>query len=668
MATLSKIRSHGVLLIVIIGLAMLAFILEGLLTSGNSFFNRNRENIAVIAGHNVHFTEFDAAKDQLTQVAKMQGQNPNDESAQSQIRNQVWQMLMMQYTLGDEAEKIGLAVAPTELTELCLGANPHRIIRSVFGDAEGNIDRDQLAGFIQQISEDSDNPQEQEAILSYRSYWSYWEKVVRLTQLQDKYSALVKGLVRANSLDAKFAFDARQADVNVEYVCKPYYPIPDSLVQVSSADIKKLYKQHKENYKREPNRAIQYVCFDIVPSESDFAEVKTFMENLQEEFKTTDNIAAVVNPNSEIPFEGVDYSESTVPAQYKDFAFAKGAKAGQVTDLLFNDANDTYSMARIMKAGYSLPDSVELKYIARQEGEEDRELGWFMATELSKEIAEPAFNSKKGTRFTVSVGTGEQTFEVLEVSKATPKVQLAILERKVSASSKTTNALYNKINQLIAENYTEEKFVAAMLENNYTVTPQYNLTQNTEKIGTLESSRSIIQWAFNAKEGEVSKLFQCGNQYVAAVLTEVNEGEYSSIEEVISDLTLEAINNKKAELIKKDLAGVQTLAEAADKLGVNVQTAEHINFTSYRFGGNGSEPAVVGTAMALADNSVSEPIQGNIGVYIIKTGVKVIANNELDIDAEKAQLDQRNAYMLPYQAISLVESEAQVTDNRANFY
>lgn len=666
MATLQKIRNHGVALLIIVGLAMLAFILGDFLNSGSSFFNRSRENIAVISGHEVHYREYEAAKEQLTEVAKMQGQNPNDEAAQSQIRNQVWQMLMMDYTLGDEAEKIGLAVTADELSELCIGANPHRIIQNVFADANGNLDRAQLVRFLNQMNQPAEDAQQAEAIRTYKSYWMYWEKVVRLTQLQDKYTALVQSLIRPNSLDAQFAFNARQADVNVEYVCKPYYTVADSLVRVSGADIKKLYNLHKESYKQTPNRAISYVAFDIVPSEEDFKATEDLMKSLEDEFKTTDDIAMVVNPNSDIMFDGRDYSAQTVPAQYKDFAFAKGAKAGQVTELNF--ADDTYSMARIVKAGYSLPDSVELKFIATEEGQEDQELGWYMASELTKEIAEPAFHGKKGTRFTVAAGLGTQTFEILEISKPTPKVQLAILERKVTPSSKTYSALYNAAKQFIVSNNTEEKFLTASNERNLTVIPQYNLNKNTENVGTLTSSRPIVRWAFEAKEGDVSDVFECGNQFIVAVLTEVKDGEYRSIEDVRAELIVEAANNKKAELIMKDLEDVQTLEEAAEKLGVQVETAEHINLNSYRFGNNGPEPAIIGTAMIMADNTVSEPLQGNMGVYVIKTGVKVIASNEIDIAAEKEQLAQRNAYMIPYQAISLVESEAEVTDNRANFY
>lgn len=666
MATLQKIRNHGVALLVIVGLAMLAFILGDFLNSGSSFFNRSRENIAVISGHDVHYTEYEAAKDQLVEVAKMQGQNPNDDAAQSQIRNQVWQMLMMQYTLGDEAQAIGMDVTADELSELCIGANPHHIIRSVFADANGNLDRAQLVRFLNQMNQEVEDPQQAETIKTYKTYWMYWEKVVRLTQLQDKYTTLVRSLVRANKLDAQFSFNAGQADVNVEYVCKPYYMIADSLVHVSNADIKKLYNQHKESYKQTPNRAISYIGFAIEPSQFDFEASENLMKSLEDEFKTTDDVAMVVNPNSDVMYDGRDYSVETVPAAYKNFAFGAGAKTGAFMGLTFED--NTYRMARIMKAGYALPDSVELRFIATEEGQEDQDLGWYTADNLNKDIAQKAFHGKKGDKFTVPAGMGEQTFEILEVSKPTAKVQLAILERKVTPSSKTYSILYNQAKQFVVNNNTEEKFLAAAGEQNLIVTPQYNLGKNTENIGSLIASRPIVRWAFEAKVGQVSDVFECGDQFVVAVLTEVNDGEYRSLDEVRAELTLEAMNNKKANLIMREAKDITSLEQAAEQWGVAVQNAEHINLNAYRFGNNGSEPAIIGTAMAMEDNTISEPIKGNMGVYIIKTGVKVVANNEADIEGTKAQLNQRNAYMIPYQALSLIESEAQITDNRANFY
>ena len=321
-------------------------------------------------------------------------------------------------------------------------------------------------------------------------------------------------------------------------------------------------------------------------------------------------------------------------------------------------------MARIMKAGYSLPDSVELKAIV--EGGEDQELGWFKADQLPKNIAEPALNGKRGDKFTVAQGMGEQTYEIMEIGKPTPKVKLAILAREVTPSSKTYSIIYNNAKQFIVTNNNAEAMEKAAQEAGMAVIPQYNLTATTDKVGQLKGSRTIVRWAFDAKEGAVSDVFECGDQFIVAALTEVNDGEYRSLDAVRAELTFEATNNAKAAYIKKQLKGAETLEAAAQIMNQPVQHIERVSLADSRFGNAGMEPAVIGKTIALGENALSEPIQGNMAVFVVKTGAANNAADELNTEVEKAQLESRYAY-LPYQAIQLVEDKAEVTDNRANF-
>ena len=665
MASLQRIRNHGALLIAIVGLAMLAFILGDFLNSGSSFFNRSRENVGVIEGQKVHYTEYEAAKDQLTEVYKIEsGRSDFDEDTYAQIRNQVWNMFVMDYTMRAQAKKIGMDITADELTELCVGENVHQILRGrrAFMDENGQFSREAVKSLIAAINDGSDDAEQNANLQQAKTYWLYWEKAVRISYMQEKYTNLLQHLIKANSLEAEFAFNGRQNGVSAEFVMQPYYTVADSLVKVSEGDVKKLYKQRKEQYKQTPNRAIKYVAFDIVPSEDDFKAAQDLMTNLQEEFKTTEDVSLVVNTNSDIMYDGRDYSEETVPAQFKEFAFAKGAKAGQCTDILFE--NNTYAMARIMQAGYSLPDSVELKAIV--EGGEDQELGWFKAADLPKNIAEPALAGKRGTRFTVAQGMGEQTYEVMEIGKPTPKVKLAILAREVTPSSKTYSVIYNGAKQFIVNNNNAEALEAAAQEAGLTVVPQYNLTATTDKVGQLKSSRPIVRWAFEAKEGQVSDVFECGQQFVVAALTEVNDGEYRPLDAVRAELTYEATNNAKAAYLKKQLKDVESLEAAAQVMNQPIQHVERVALSDSRFGNAGLEPAVIGAAVAQGENALSEPIQGNMGVFVVKTGAANNLEGAFDAQSEKAQLASRFAY-LPYQAMQLLEDHADVTDNRANF-
>ena len=664
MTTLQRIRNHGALLIAVVGIAMLAFILGDFLNSGSSFFHRSRENVAVIEGNEIHYTEYEAANEQLTEVYKLEtGRSDFDEEMTNQLRNQVWSMLVMDYTMRAQAEKIGMDITADELKELCVGENPHQIIssRRYFMDENGQFNRDIVKNWIQTINQEGEEAEDAN-IQQAKTYWMYWEKALRITYMQEKYTTLLQHMLKANSLEAKYAFDARQNGVSIEYIMQPYFAVADSLVSVNEKDIKTLYKKNKEQYTQTPNRTIKYIAFDIVPSEDDFKAEEALMNSLKEDFQTAEDITLVVNTNSDIMYDGFDYSESTVPAQFKAFAFAKNAKAGDCTDILFE--NNTYAMARIMQCGYSMPDSVELKAII-PEGE-DQELGWFTADRLPKNIAEKAFTTKRGGQFTIAQGMGELTYEVMEVSAATPKVKLAILSRSVTPSSKTYSAIYNNAKQFIVANPTLEAMETAAQEAGITVVPQYNLTATTDKVGQLKSSRPIVRWTFDAKEGQVSDVFECGQQFIVAAVAEVNDNEYRSLESVRAELTYEATNNAKAAYIKEQLNGVETLAAAAEKLGQSIQSVERVSLADTRLGNAGMEPTVIGAAIALGENQLSQPIQGNMGVFLVQTGMAMNTNEEFNAEIEKAQLATRFAY-LPYQAMQIMEDKADIEDNRANF-
>ena len=674
MASLQKIRNHGALLIVIVGVAMLAFILGDFLRDGSSLIHRDRDKVGIVAGEALSYAEYEA------EIKRIESFYPDAQKAEihSQIRDQVWNNFLQEHLFRTQAEKIGMIVKAdrigedeaAELTELVLGANPHHYIKEnpSLLDANGEVNREGIIQLINSLNDaDPEMLQNPEYVQQVAS-WMNLEKTVRNMYLQEKYYTLLQSLVRVNSLEAEFSFNNRQHGVSAEFVMQPYYAIADSLVKVSESDIKKLYKQNLYRYKQEPTRTIKYVSFAKTPSSEDFEAAKAAMERVQDEFRTTDDVMLVVQQHSETVYDGRDYSQENVPAQFKDFAFAKGAKAGDCTDLLFD--GETYAMARIIKAGYSLPDSVELKAII--EGGEDREIGWVTEEQLirgnaPKALIEKAFAGKRGTQFTIPVGMGEMTYEIMEVSKATPKVKLAILSRTVIASSKTESAIYNNASTFVVDHNNTESFEAGAQENGWVVTPQYGLKALTENVGNIKDSRQIVRWAFEAKQGQVSDVFECGDQFVVAALTEVNDGDYRPLEAVRAELVIAATNDKKAEYIANQLKGVNTLEAAAELFGTEVKSAEGISMSSYRLGAAGVEPAVIGAALALDANAVSAPVKGNNGVYVVSVGEKKVAEGELNAATEISNLNMRTSYSIPYQAVSLIEENAEVVDNRARF-
>ena len=705
MATLQKIRSHGALVILIVGAAMLAFIIGDFLNSGAAFFSRSRETVAQIAGNKVSITDFEKSINQLQEVYKIEsGRQDFDENTANQIRQQVWQEYLSKNALQSMAGNAGMTVTAKELTDQCIGANPSQLItqRRAFFDETGNYNRSIFMQFYQAVH--SDDAQNNPQLQAYLNYWNYWENAIAANYLQQKYNALISNAIVANKLDAKANFDARATNKTVDFVEQSYFSVPDSLVKVSDSEIRSLYNKKKEtHYKQTPNRSIEYILFPVEPSEEDFAEVSKVMDSFKEEFATipADELAALVNANSDVLYDGRNYSKTTIPEQYKDFAFT--AKAGAVTDINF--ADNRYSMARLIENGYSLPDSVKLRVInlpennkeqidsiinaikkgakfadmvEKYDGQADEEkFGWLTETSLGTEISALAFHAKKNDLFSLPAGMGAQIFQVADMTKATPKAKVAIFEREVKASSKTNGKIYNSAREFITANNTEEKFKAAAAEQGKALIPATNINRNQEQINGLPQSRRVVRWAFEAKEGDVSDIYECGSNIIVATLTNVNESEYRNIADVSAELRNELANEKKAVMLEEKMQGAASLEELASRLGTDVKTADNVHLSSGYFGPAGQEPLLVGQAFALNDGEISQPVKGGRGVYVISPKETKTEDSAFNEQSEIDNLNQRYAYSLPqYGMFSLsercinwfVDEKLEVVDNRANFY
>jgi peptidyl-prolyl cis-trans isomerase D len=254
------------------------------------------------------------------------------------------------------------------------------------------------------------------------------------------------------------------------------------------------------------------------------------------------------------------------------------------------------------------------------------------------------------------------------VAKATPRVKLAILQREVTPSSKTISARYNEAKQFIVTNRSEDMFRSAVAEMHMTLYPAYNLDKNADKVSDLKQSRPIVRWAYEAKEeGTISDVFECGDKFVVALLTSIDEDEYRPLADVQVELRRQATNEKKAEYLKEQVKGLTTLQDIAAKWNTTVQTANGVTLSGYQFGNMGPEYKAMGKAVTIEENKLSDVIAGNQGAIVLMTTSRTKAEGEMNAETEIAQLNQRRAYMLPYQIINLLEQNSEVEDNRSNF-
>lgn len=704
MATLEKIRSKGVLLIVVVGIALFAFIIGDFLRDGSTFFNQSREVVATIEGEDINIREYNAAIDQMTEVYKIETGNAEvNEEMLSQLRASVWESLVNEKILNAEAKKIGLSVSKEELSDRVIGNNIHPLIlqRRAFAGENGQFSRANLLQFLNSLDETPANEEMKQQIEKAKSYWKFWERNVKITLLQDKYNTLMAKAVTANSLEAKMSYQDKKVSYDVTYVVQPYYMVSDSAVKVSKSEIKERYNKQKEQYKQDANCAINYVAFEIKPMPEDFKEAEDWINRLSEEFRTTDDVVSLVNSNSDVMYTGRNYSERTVPANLKDFAFS--GSTGAVVGPIFE--NNTYTMARIMESGIMKSDSVKLRHIfltandapksdsivdaikkganfgelakkysaVQQTAAAGGEIGWIQEGMggVDKEITDNAFNKGVNEVFTIKNTQGVQIMQVMEKTPARRKVKLAIMERKVIPSSKTYSKIYNDAKEF-AVDLKAEKFEAKAKEKGYMVRTANDIMKTTDKIADLPQSRQIVKWAFNSDEGDVSDVFDCTTAFVVALAKEVNEEGYRSLERMTDQLRAEIIRDKKADLMIKNLSEqlskTPTLEGLASSLGDSAKVANAVNFASYQFGAAGFEPAVIGKASAIETGKISAPIKGNAGVYVIRTANKQESPEPFDARMEIMQLNGRLSYSLPYMIVQDLRDKAEIKDNRLNFY
>ncbi len=689
---------------VVVGFALFAFIIGDALTQGSTYFNKSREVVAEIDGEEVNINDFQASIDQMIEVYKIEtGQTELTDDINSQLRTSVWESLLNEQLLYAEAEKLGLAVGVDELSDRLIGNNIHPLIaqRRTFAGENGQFSRPALVQFLNSLETTPENEDMRNQIEQAKKYWKFWEKNVKMTLLQEKYNALMSKVVTANSLDAKSEYEAAKRSVDVNYVVQPYFAIPDKDVEVSKSEIKDRYNQQKNLYKQEAARSLKFVVFAVKPSPEDYKKAEVAMNTLSPEFRTTTDVAGFVNQNSEVRYTGKPYSEVTVPANLKDFAF--GNPAGAIMELVF--VNDTYTMARVMETGILQSDSARLRhiYLAKtDEGKTDSivaainaggdfaalaakysavkqtaanggEIGWIMedVTGLDKEIITKSFASATNGIFTIKSDQGTQIFQVTEKTAPKRKVKLAIFEIKVATSNMTVSKIYNEAKQFAAE-LKGSDFDNRAKEKGVTVRTTNELPTTAEKVAELPQSRQIVRWAFENEKEAVSDVYDCDNQFVVATVTDVLEKGFRPVEKVSEQIKAELIREKKATLIIEKLnaqiAKTPSIEGIAAAIGSEVKSAPAVNFAAYQFGVAGFEPAVVGKVSVLPVNKISAPIKGNAGVYVVLPTNPQVSNAPFDAKMQVMMLNSRLSYSLPYTIIQDIRDKADIVDNRINFF
>lgn len=700
MATLEKIRSKGILLLVVVGAALVIFIVGDLVNSGSSYFNESSANVAQINGENVKIRDYAMKIDQFNDVVRMEyGSNLNDEMTE-QIRQMVWDNTVNENVIGNECGNIGMTITKNELADMIIGNNISPILRNnrMFVNENGVFDVNMLKHFLSTIdNEETANSIPYDELQRYRNYWKYWEHTVKSFRLQEKYNNLLAKAMNINPLEAKYAYNNSKVSGDAVYAMKNYFAIPDSTISVSDSEIKKLYNKKKNQYKQKEGADIQYITVAIKPSAEDFAEVRNWISDLKEEFATANDIADITNSYSDTPYRAENLTKDQIDEDFQEFAFS--GKEGDVMGPIFTD--NTYKMARIVEQGISSPDSVKLSHIYLRADSKEKvqsladsiqqavkagasfadlakehsigqtaanggEIGWLSEMGLDKKIAEPAFSTPAKGMFQIQEGNDINLFYVEAVGKKTEKVKIAILSRIVDASSRTRTELYNKAKQYIVENNTLETFRANARKSGYSVSTASDVNINANSLNDLKQAREIVRWAFENEEGTISDVFEVGENIVMAAVSKRSEEGYRPIEEIRPMLISEIRKDKKGDILIKEMEGksINELSVA----GFRTDTVRNISFASNYAGSIGNEPqlfALIGNAEL---NKESAPIKGNSGAFVFTVIDKKESAAPYNEKEEIVMLSTKENYMLQYQALEALKKAAEIKDMRYKYY
>ncbi len=702
MATLEKLRTRaGVLLAVIIGISLFAFILGDFLDSGGSLMNRSQLELAEISGKSISYQDFQGKVDEITEINKLfSGDNAIDEQTAERFREQIWQQIVRENVMDKEYEKLGVAVHPDELFDMIQGRNIHPIVQQLFGNPQtGEVNRATIIQFLKNLDADPSGRQ--------KLYWLYVEKEINSDRYFTKYLNLVRKGMYVTSLQAKQSFADRDKKVDFSYVNLRFTSIPDSTITYSKSDLEKYYKEHEQDYQQTASRDIEYVIFPISPSNDDNKAAEEWINKVKDEFQNAEDPKLYVTQNSDSPLDSKNYKNGELPASINDWAFK--AKKGEMIGPYFED--NSYKLARVAEI-LSLPDSVKARHIliapknktqqdynkakttadsllkvlrkggnfaliAKQfsadpgSANKGGDLGWFKEGVMEKSFNDACFQNKRGEIVLTETPYGFHIIEVLEKGKEAKKVQVAILERKVVASSKTEQVIYTEASSFAGNNTNYNLFKKAAEEKKLTPRIASNLLENDRKIAGLESPRELIRWAYKAKKGDVSSVFTLGNNFVVATLTEIREEGTSPLTQVKNDVALNVIKEKKAEILTKKMqdaiAGAKSIDEVAQKLGVNVDKANQVYFSSFSLPNAGIEPAVIATATSAPEGKMVGPVKGNSGIFALS--VTAINKGELaDVTTEKNRMMNSYRSRAYYEAFEALKKKAEIKDKRSKFY
>lgn len=713
MAALGKIRSRGVTLIVIIGIGLFAFIAEEAFRSCESSRNNQRQQIGEVLGEKINYEEFMRLVDEAQDAMKVMGQDNLNDDQLNQLRDQVWQSYVQYKIVENECDKLGLTVTDAEMQNVLNQGTNQMLLSTPFVNRQtGRFDANQLKQFLAQYNQvKTSNPQAAEQYESIYKYWNYLEKSLRQQLLIQKYNGLLAHCLLSNQVEAKQAFNEESQESSIQLASYPYSSIQDNKVKISDGDLKAKYEQLKPRFQQfVESRDIKYVDVQIFASVADRAALqKQFAEYAKDLADASDPMEVVRKSTSLVPYVGIPVGKEALPTDIA--AKIDSMSVGQTLGPVENKQDNTLNIVKLV-AKQQLPDSVQFRAIqvagntadeahqradsiynalqggadfatlAKKYGQEATEQ-WL--TTRQYEYTNSMDNDTRNylnTLLTVapksvqniSMTQGNIIVEVLDRRNLIDKYTAAVIKKTIDYSKDTRGAIFNKFSAFVSANQTSESIEKNAAKNGYRVQEAKDVTTTQHYLAGIHSTRDAMKWLFDAKEGQVSPMYECGtngDNLLLVVCEKIHPIGYRSLDDpqVKELVQQEVMRDKKAEQLIAKANGVKSIAAAKGK-GANVTTVNQVTFAAPVFvqTTGSSEPALSGAVYATKQGAFSShPVKGMGGVFQFQVVKRAKNAQKFDEKSQEARLRQK-AMQYAGNYMNELYIKANVVDNRYLFF
>jgi len=708
MAIIGDIRRKGGMLIaIVIGVALAAFILGDLLGPGGTFSNSGQYEIGEISGEIIPAQGFEIrVQDAIENYKRQSNQTSLSPQTIDQLREQTWSQLLNEIILGDEYNKLGLAVHPDEIFDLVTGSNPHPSVIQAFSNPKtGQFNVSDVINFLKTMDNDATGEK--------RAQWLPFEKAIKKDRMLLKYNTLIKKGLYITNKEARLNYEFKNGFAKFDYVLFRFSSLPDSTVNVTENELKAYYNDHKKDHEQETSRSIEYISYDVTPSQEDTIIASDWVNRVKEEISEIsemEEMVSFVNMNADSRYVDRYYKQEELSNKFDSILFS--VDTGYIAGPFIED--NAYKLAKLIEIG-KRPDSIKARHILISlsengdsshvtksdsilelinkgadfallaqtisadpgSGENGGDLGWFSEGTMVKPFNDSCFSSNSGDIMIVYTQFGAHIIEVLEMTEPIKKIKVAIIDRKIEPSSKTFAGVYGKVNRFAGKSKTTEEFRTLAEEEGLVTRIAESLKQGSKSIVGLESPREIVRWAYKVEEGAVSGPFELGNRFVVATLTNVMEEGFASLDNIRSIMEIGALKKKKAEVIiskleANDDQNIEDLAYnfSANNKGfdVKVESINNLSFGSFNVSGLGREPELIGRIYGVKPGVLSQPVQGNSGVFVFVLREVVPAPEVSDISANKSSLNNDLNARVDYEVFNALKKGADISDNRHLFY